>query len=104
MDLLKLAERFAELKSTKILASFETGENITFVLESGPKLRMNRDQLEKEIAQLTPAVDPLAEKSETVQPENAKTFTLPKPSTPYQIQPDPASTKKARPSKKGKSK
>jgi len=47
-----LAERYAKLKGTKVIASWLHENSITFVLESGPKLTMSTRQLEEAIAEL----------------------------------------------------
>lgn len=51
----QLAERYAELKGTAVIASNITGNSITFVLESGPKLTMSTRQLEEAIAEMEKA-------------------------------------------------
>jgi hypothetical protein len=49
----RLAEQYATLKGTSVIASrIQPDGSITFVLESGPKLTMNAEQLEVEIASL----------------------------------------------------
>lgn len=48
----QLAERYAALKGTKVIASHIEGNSIIFVLESGPKLTMSTRELEEAIAKL----------------------------------------------------
>lgn len=50
----KLAEQYAKLSKTKILDSKIYGNEIVFVLQSGPKLRMTEDQLKSAIGKATP--------------------------------------------------
>lgn len=52
--MLKLAEEYAALKKTRIIegAYKIVGKEITFVLESGPKLTMTESQLNLAIANL----------------------------------------------------
>ena len=52
-----LAERYAKLKGTKVIASWLHENSITFVLESGPKLTMSTRQLEEAIAELKASKD-----------------------------------------------
>lgn len=49
----QLADLYAQLKGTKVIASRIEGNSITFVLESGAKLTMSTRQLEEEIAGLS---------------------------------------------------
>jgi len=48
----QLAERYAKLKGTKVIATWIHENSITFVLESGPKLTMSTRELEEAIAKL----------------------------------------------------
>ena len=53
--LLELAEQYAELKGTKVIAHAERDNgSITFVLQSGQKLTKTADELRAEIKDLTP--------------------------------------------------
>lgn len=63
----ELADRFAELKGTEVMSSrfIESEKLLSFVLGSGPKLRMNEAELRIEIAQLEPKpmrTKPISEK------------------------------------------
>ena len=61
--MLKLAEQFAKLKQTHILAHKETEDGIIFVLASGPKLTMSEQELKTEIDKL---IEAKIEKAEAV--------------------------------------
>jgi hypothetical protein len=52
---LDLAEKYAELKGTRVIASrlLDDG-SIVFVLESGPKLTMTRRELNEQIEKMQP--------------------------------------------------
>lgn len=51
--MLELAQKYAALKYTTILAHKIVGKEITFVLASGPKLTMTESQLKTAIAKLS---------------------------------------------------
>lgn len=55
--MLELAKEYARLSEARVLAHKIDGAEIIFVLSSGPKLRMSKEQLETAIGKLT-AVDP----------------------------------------------
>lgn len=59
--MLKLAEQLAKLKNTKVIAHQIYGDEIVFVLESGPKLRYTEAQLQTEIEKLSPKPEPSQE-------------------------------------------
>jgi len=48
--MLNLAEKYAKLKKTKILFHLVKGEQIVFILASGPKLTMTEAELKTAIA------------------------------------------------------
>ena len=50
--MLKLAERYAKLKRTRVLSHRMDGDSIIFVLASGPKLRKTEAELNQAIAAL----------------------------------------------------
>jgi len=52
--MLFLAQEYAKLKKTKVIAHRITGKEITFVLESGPKLTLTESQLKLAIETLSP--------------------------------------------------
>jgi len=57
----QLADRYAELKGTKVRKSHIEGNRIIFVLENGETLTMSTRQLEDAIAELlTPTAPPPA--------------------------------------------
>ena len=59
----ELAEKYAELKGTKIIASHTDGDKIIFVFESGHKYTMTAGQLTNEISKMTHALADLPSKS-----------------------------------------
>ena len=58
--MLQLAEQYAELKGTKVIASRVDGDKIIFVLESGPKLTMTQAELEEAITSMEPKASALS--------------------------------------------
>lgn len=53
--MLELAEKYAALKGTAIIAFVIRGKEITFVLSSGPKLTMTESQLKLAIKNISQA-------------------------------------------------
>jgi len=56
--MLELAQEYANLLGTKIIAHALKDDYIVFVLASGPKLTMTEEQLREEIAKLKPVEEP----------------------------------------------
>lgn len=50
--MLKLAEEYARLLKTRVIASRSDGEALVFVLESGPKYRMTEVELREAVDKL----------------------------------------------------
>lgn len=53
----KLADLYATLKKTHVIAATDHGDSITFVLASGPKLHKTETELNDEIAAMQKEVD-----------------------------------------------
>ena len=58
--MLNLAEKFAKAKGTRVIAHRMDGEQIVFVLEAGPKLRMTEAELKQALAEIQKPVPDLA--------------------------------------------
>lgn len=70
--MLELAKQYAKLLKTSVLAHHEDGDTIVFVLASGPKLSMTKDELSLAIQKAAPAPSAEAKKEPTPAPTKTK--------------------------------
>jgi len=73
--MLNLANQYARLKGTKILAHVEKNSTIIFVLASGPKLTMTEAQLRTEISKMEKTISKEVKK---ITPPSPKPKSKPK--------------------------
>lgn len=62
--MIELAEQYAKLKGTKVIAHKIYDDHIVFILESGQKIKMTKTQIQNEIKSLSPA-----QAGETIKPK-----------------------------------
>lgn len=81
--LFEIAKKYARLKKTKILDHKIYGDEIVFVLVTGPKLRMTQAELESEIKTIERAkqaeLDALTKESEEAEVTKPKKAEVTKP-------------------------